>query len=265
MSTFYVSSLNPAAQSLGVSGLFSGVATADDAVGVSAIDVSIPLATVSPYFKFTSDGVLGTDTTDTTIDVVGLAYSGTAAWTFPAAGTALIAGSSGLTANGLVAEFLPLLSAKVFGSSSAVDLFSNGDKIVTSWHAAAQAAKGSLNTKTADSTISVAATKELINSMFAGGLAKRFSMAYSSGSDAAVDTSGVTGGNSNVAVVKVTGNGAGANVDVTTQGITVKTIAAAGTQYVAGDSITIATTPSNLAFVLNTVQAAMLNGKLSDI
>jgi hypothetical protein len=242
--TFYVHLLNPDAQALGQAGLFTGAATADDTAVTTVVDINISVAEASKYFLFKSDSVLSGDEDAATIDVVGVDYAGTAAWTFPAAGVA--------AADELASAFLPLLAEKVFGSASAVDLFSNGSAVVTSWHAAAASAKGSLNAKTSTAVTSAAASKELIDAMFFNNLAGRFAMDYKAGSlTAKTPATGVD-------VTAVSGSGSGAKLNLSTTGLSVHT---AGTGYAAGDSISITNVT---AFTINSVQAAMLNGKLSD-
>ena len=242
MPSFYVHLLNPDAQALGQAGLFTGAATADDTAVTTVVDINISVAEASKYFLFKSDSVLSGDSDAATIDVVGVDYAGTAAWTFPAAGNA--------TADTLASAFLPLLAEKVFGSASAVDLFSNGSAVVTSWHTAAASAKGSLNAKTSTAVTSAAASKELIDAMFFNNLAGRFAMDYKAGS--------LTGKTPATGVNVTGGSGSGAKLNVSTTGLSVHT---AGTGYVAGDSISLT---GISAFVINSVQAAMLNGKLSD-
>ena len=240
MSTFYVHLLNPAPSALTQVGLFDGAITADETAVTTILNLQIAAADVSQYFKFKSDSVLSGDGDDATIDVVGLDYAGTAAWTFPAAGDA--------DADGLATDFLPLLAAKVFGSAGAVDLFSNGDKIITSWHTAAASAKASLNAKTSTAGTSASASKELIDAMFYNALSERFAMDYNAVLAGATfgDEKSVSGG-----------SGSGAKMNVAAHGLSVHT---AGSGYLAGDSITLPGVP---AFVINSVQAAMLNGALS--
>jgi hypothetical protein len=247
--TFYVSLLNPEAQALAQAGLFTGAVTAEE-TGISLLEINIPLADIKSHFKFKCVGTTADDGTVSNIDitgVVGVADETAAMWTFPSSSTA--------SAIVLQSEFLGLLAKKVFGSASAVDLFSNRTAVEAAWHVAAGThALASLKTKTYDNGIT--ASKELIDAMFYSSNAKaiRFSMAYDATADAVLTTTSAIDANS-----PVTGaSGSGAFVEVTATGISVKTT---GSGYVAGGSVTIGGT---LTFKINSVQAAMLNGTLGD-
>lgn len=245
--TFYVSVLNPETQVLGEAGLFDGAVTPPEAT-TSTLAIDIPLADIKSHFKFKSVGDASDDGTISNIDitgVIGVATTLHAAWTFPADDVPYI--------KVLQDEFVSILATGVFGSAAAGDLFSNRSAVEASWYLSASVnALASLKAKTY--TGGVNASKELIDAMFYSSNAKalRFSMAYDADTDLAVTTSGAVG-----SFAVTGGSGTGANVDVTTTGISVTTI---GSGYVAGDSITIGT----LSFKINSVQAAMLNGTLDN-
>jgi hypothetical protein len=250
MSTFYVHLLNPDVQTLGTEGIFTGEITQPEA-GLLTLPIEISLSAIKSHFKFKCVA-LGDDSDDLTLSniditgVTGVADEEAAAWTFPAAGDA--------SADSMRSNFVALLSQKVFGSAGAADLFSNRTAIEDAWHTAAAAALVSLKANTYD--FGITASKELIDAMFHSSNAKgiRFSMAYDAATDTAVSpAAGVRGTN-----VSVTGaSGSGASVDVTAEGISVKTT---GSGYVAGGVISM----GDLSLTINSVQAAMLNGTLPD-
>lgn len=249
MSTFYVHLLNPDAQALGEAGIFTGEVTAPEE-GLLTLPIEISLSAIKSHFQFKCVA-LGDTSDDGTLDniditgVVGVADGTAAAWTFPEAGDE--------TADAMRSNFVCLLAQKVFGSMGAADLFSNRDNLETAWHTAAASALVSLKEKTYD--FGITASKELIDAMFhsSTGKAIRFSMAYDAATDAAISPALAVRGSA----VSVTGaSGAGALVDITADGIAVKT---AGSGYVAGGVISM----GDLSLTINSVQAAMLNGTLS--
>ena len=247
--TFYVSLLNPEAQALAQAGLFTGSVTAPEETP-STLAINIPLANIKSHFKFKCAGDVDDDGSVSNIDitgVIGVATTTAAAWTFPSSSTA--------SAIAIESEFLGLLAKKVFGSTSAVDLFSNRSAVEAAWHVAAGTnALASLKAKTYSSGVN--ASKELIDAMFysSNGKALRFSMAYDATTDAVLTTTSAIDADSAV----TGGSGTGARVEVTATGISVKTT---GSGYAAGDSVTIG---GALTFKINSVQAAMLNGTLAD-
>ena len=254
MPSFYVSLLNPEQQALAQAGLFTGAITAPEETP-STLAINIPLASIKSHFKFKCAGDTADDGTVSNIDitgVIGVATTTAAAWTFPSSSTA--------SAIVIQDEFLGLLAKKVFGSTAAVDLFSNRAAVEAAWHVAAGTnALASLKAKTYSSGVN--ASKELIDAMFysSNGKAIRFSMAYDAATDAVVTTSGAGDGNG-ISVNGGSGVG-GAKVDISATGLMVSTT---GVGYVAGDTITISSTNSSLVFKINSVQAAMLNGTLAD-
>ena len=252
MPSFYVSLLNPEQQALAQAGLFTGAITAPEETP-STLAINIPLASIKSHFKFKCAGDTADDGTVSNIDitgVIGVATTTAAAWTFPSSSTA--------SAIVIQDEFLGLLAKKVFGSTAAVDLFSNRAAVEAAWHVAAGTnALASLKAKTYSSGVN--ASKELIDAMFysSNGKAIRFSMAYDADADAVLTTT--TAIDTDSALIGATGfPGTGARVDVTATGISIRTT---GTGYVAGSSVTIG---GILTFKINSVQAAMLNGTLAD-
>ena len=157
------------------------------------------------------------------------------------------------------------MAKEVFGSTEATDLFSNKSAITSSWNSATATALGLLNGLV--DTAGQAASLELVEAMFStsNNVIPRFTLAYNAtnadNSNPVVTGSNyaVTGGSGTGAVVSLTATGS------TINGIKVTTTRQGGSAYSKGETITITDGSSNTATIaLNSVQAAMLNGTLSN-
>ena len=243
MPTYYLSNLNPSSTALGTGGDFEGSTTTQPITNSTTRDLTISTATAQAYFKFYMNA--GTR--------VGVRVNG---------GSGGFAFSTPDTTRSN--EFISLLAKEVFGSSEATDLFSNKSSITTSWNSATVTALGLLNGLV--DTAGLAASLELVESMFStsNNVIPRFTLAYNATN---TDNSNplstgsnyeVTGGSGTGAIVSLTATG------ITINGMTVTTTATSGT-YIKGDTVTITGGSFNTAtIVLNSVQAARLNGTLSN-
>lgn len=243
MPTYYLSNLNPSSTALGTGGDFEGSTTTQPITNSTTRDLTISTATAQAYFKFYMNA--GTR--------VGVRVNG---------GSGGFAFSTPDTTRSN--EFISLLATEVFGSSEATDLFSNKSSITTSWNSATATALGLLNGLV--DTAGLAASLELVESMFStsNNVIPRFTLAYNAtnadNSNPVVTGSNyaVTGGSGTGAIVSLTATGS------TINGMTVTTTATSGT-YIKGETVTITDGSFNTAtIVLNSVQAARLNGTLSN-
>jgi hypothetical protein len=243
MPTYYLSNLNPSSTALGTGGDFEGSTTTQPITNSTTRDLTISTATAQAYFKFyMNNGRVGVRVNN-----------GSGGFTFSTPDTT--------RSN----EFISLLAKEVFGSSEATDLFSNKSSITTSWNSATVTALGLLNGLV--DTAGLAASLELVESMFStsNNVIPRFTLAYNAtnadNSNPVVTGSNyaVTGGSGTGAVVSLTATG------TTINGVKVTTTLQGGSAYSKGETVTITDGSSNTAtIVLNSVQAAMLNGTLSN-
>ena len=245
MPTYYLSNLNPSSTALGTGGDFEGSTTTQPTTNSTTRDLNISTATAQAYFKFyMNNGRVGVRVNN-----------GSGGFTFSTPDTT--------RSN----EFISLLAKEVFGSSEATDLFSNKNSITTSWNSATATALGLLNGLV--DTAGQAASLELVEAMFStsNNVIPRFTLAYNAtnadNSNPVVTGSNyaVTGGSGTGAIVSLTATGA------TINGVKVTTTRQGGSAYSKGETVTITDTqgtPRTATIVLNSVQAAMLNGTLSN-
>jgi hypothetical protein len=243
MPTYYLSNLNPSSTALGTGGDFEGSTTTQPTTNSTTRDLNISTATAQAYFKFyMNNGRVGVRVNN-----------GSGGFTFSTPDTT--------RSN----EFISLLAKEVFGSTEATDLFSNKSAITTSWNSATATALGLLNGLV--DTAGQAASLELVEAMFStsNNVIPRFTLAYNAtnadNSNPVVTGSNyaVTGGSGTGAVVSLTATG------TTINGVKVTTTRQGGSAYSKGETVTITDGSSNTAtIVLNSVQAAMLNGTLSN-
>lgn len=263
MPTFYVSNINPAAQTLGTSGAFQGTTTAQPSTNSTTRVINIATATAQSMFKFyadQSDDTTGTSSTD----ITPMTPTGSFTFATPDASRST--------------EFIKLLAKDVFGSEEAIDFFTNYTDIVSGWDTSAGTALTSLNNKLIAAGTGQAACKELIDAMFAGTTRTRF--AFNSGTTitgtaltdgtglAVTSTANGTGSGALVAVTMASSPGASVqNIAVTTNVAAALAAGSTARQYVKGETIEIETPDSSnkIAITLNSVQASMLNGTLDDI
>ena len=244
MPTYYLSNLNPGTTALGTEGDFAGNTTAQPTTSSTTRALTITTATAQSYFKFyMNNGRVG----------VRVGSSGGFAFSTPDTTRS--------------DEFISLLAHEVFGSSEATDLFSNKDDIITSWNSASATALTTLNGLV--DTAGLAASLELVEAMFStsNNVIPRFTLVYNAtntdNSNPVVTGSNyaVTGGSGTGAIVSLTADGS------TIKGIKVTTTRSGGSAYLKGETITITdtqSTPRTATIVLNSVQAAMLNGTLTN-
>ena len=244
MPTYYLSTLNPSSTALGTEGDFAGSTTSQPITNSATRALTITTATAQGYFKFYMNN-------GTRIGV--RVNNGSGGFDFSTPDTT--------RSN----EFISLLAKEVFGSTEATDLFSNKSAITSSWNSATATALGLLNGLV--DTAGQAASLELVEAMFStsNNVIPRFTLAYNAtnadNSNPVVTGSNyaVTGGSGTGAVVSLTATGS------TINGIKVTTTRQGGSAYSKGETITITDGSSNTATIaLNSVQAAMLNGTLSN-
>lgn len=171
-------------------------------------------------------------------------------------------------------DFLSELSRKVFGSSEAIDLFSNESDIVTSFGKAIENCCDQINTmfvaqSSAEFANGAAATTSTNENLFTANQIynqirysdmSRFNMMYGATSE---DVSMVSG--DDYAATGASGSGATVDVTITASKITNISVRTVGSGYVKGGVLTITDAASNtISLTLTDVQAHMLNGLLDD-
>ncbi|MAD12079.1 MAG: hypothetical protein CMC04_05095 [Flavobacteriaceae bacterium] len=277
---------------LSTQGTFEGVDTASISGTDVALYYAMPIEHILPTFKFYTDGVtdivtegvtistgvmrnfIGDANSDSNTASVGDLYAVNSSTSAVYAENVIsdISSTGSAQAPDAALHFLQQLALKVFGSTEAIDLFSNEAAIATSFGTAVETCASTVsgnfnsagsatiyaNLSSGNTNLQVA--KRIWDQLRYSTL-PRFSLEYG-----AALASGTLGDSTGCPVTGGASQSGSPTVDVYVTNTTIDSIQvnATGSGFVNGDTVTItSTSPAfTITITLNPVQAAILNGKL---
>jgi len=238
MPTIYISNLN-AEQTLGIVGEFAGGLTAQDAVNGSLISGGyVNFSDIKDTFKFYTTPDTGNEDTNTSLTGNFTALSKTA-------GDIFTHGPLTTAKN----EMLGFLSEAIFGSSEAVDLFSNSNSVRTNF-----SNKIDDCDFTAGNITDAGATKELVNGLLTTAT-PRFSLEYNAVVDETFDLYNLNYDGTNSSALSLTNVNVLSNSVATSTKVSIEidasnnitnitiTEVGSGTEFINTDQISFDTTP----------------------